>query len=478
MPDGIDVSSYNRAPLPTALDTVQKLGNLQQQKQQIESGALTIDKQKLDLINQHYGYLIRELNSLPPEADAKQLSDVAINASKMGLLKPEMVAQFIRQIPTDPKQIPAFKEKTMGTLLDTQAAINWQHGIPGMITNQQTDTPVVTSSRFGIRATGAPIQRQIPPTTPTYDQNQIPTLQGPTPAQAAPGTVTGPLPAVRPNVAMPPPVGTANAMYEAQPQPATTAVPVPRPKPALPVQAPMELTPNARVAQGYPAPTGPRVGFAPGVQQAEDTAGAAGGAQLAEARKASATYQRDIYPLAQAISAVERLGTKGTGPGTETINHIKSFILSNVPGVKESDLSEVKDFDKAKKYFTDFVNQNSNTGTNDKLAAAFAGNPSVNISNAAAVDVAKAAFALRNMQQAQYLEWENMGRPAAEYPRWLAQQNNKVDPRAFGIEYMDQNAKAKLLKQLDRNPKEKALFEQSLQLGLKHGLIKPISGSE
>ena len=123
--------------------------------------------------------------------------------------------------------------------------------------------------------------------------------------------------------------------------------------------------------------------------------------------KTAARYQRDIFPLKEAIPALERLGTKGTGPGTETINNIKSFVLSNVPGVKESDFNgTVGDYDKAKKYLTDFVNQTGSTGTNDKLAAAFAGNPSVHISNAAAQDVAKSALALRRMQQAQIIEFE------------------------------------------------------------------------
>jgi len=49
----VDTSSYARPGAPVnALDQMQKYGNLQQQKQQIESGALTIDKQKLDLVNQ------------------------------------------------------------------------------------------------------------------------------------------------------------------------------------------------------------------------------------------------------------------------------------------------------------------------------------------------------------------------------------------------------------------------------------------
>ena len=170
---------------------------------------------------------------------------------------------------------------------------------------------------------------------------------------------------------------------------------------------------------GPPRPTGPVTGLAPGVAEAETRAGGASGEQLAHARTAASNYQRDIFPLTQAIPALERLGTKGTGPGTEEINQLKSFILSNVPGVKPEDFSgTVEDYDKAKKYLTDFVNQTGNTGTNDKLAASFCWKSKCSISNAAAVDVAKSALALRKMQQAAIINFERLGLPASQFSRY------------------------------------------------------------
>ena len=224
---------------------------------------------------------------------------------------------------------------------------------------------------------------------------------------------------------------------------------------------------------GPPRPTGPVTGLAPGVAEAETRAGGASGEQLAHARIAASNYQRDIFPLTQAIPALERLGTKGTGPGTEEINQLKSFILSNVPGVKSEDFKgTVADYDKAKKYLTDFVNQTGSTGTNDKLAAAFAGNPSVGISNAAAVDVAKSALALRKMQQAAIINFERLGLPASQFSRYMTQTMNTLDPRAFGFDLIKDAKKQKaLIDDLKSKPAEAENFRKSYELAKSLGMI-------
>src|SRR5262249_38844427 len=158
------------------------------------------------------------------------------------------------------------------------------------------------------------------------------------------------------------------------------------------------------------------------------------------------------------------LGSKGTGPGTETTNHLKSFLITNVPGVSQSSFNgTVEDYDKAKKYLTDFVNQNGNTGTNDKLAAAFAGNPSVGISNAAAVDVAKSALALRRMKQAQLVEFEKSGLPDSEFAKWASRWQINHDPRAFGFDMMTVPQRNAVLNSIsDKKGKEGAASPRDL----------------
>ncbi len=175
----------------------------------------------------------------------------------------------------------------------------------------------------------------------------------------------------------------------------------------------------------------------PGQSDAAQRAGAGSGEELVGARQRSLNYQQEVFPLEQAIPALEKLGTKGTGPGTESVDHLKSFVLSNIPGADFKGLKDdVATYDKAKKDLTDFVNQNGNSGTNDKLAAALAGNPSVNISNAAAVDVAKSALALRRMKQAQLVAFEHSGLPESEYAKFASKWNVGADSRAYGFDLM------------------------------------------
>lgn len=193
-------------------------------------------------------------------------------------------------------------------------------------------------------------------------------------------------------------------------------------------------------------PQGAAIGVAPGTAEAQTEVARGSGEQLKDDLKQSATYRRSVFPLEQAIPALESLGKKGTGPGTEQINNIKSFAQSmGVPGI---DMNKIEDYDKAKKYLTDYVNQNGNSGTNDKLAASFAGSPSTTISNAAAIDVAKAALALSRMKQAQVLEFQSTGLPAAQYSAWASKWGVAQDPRAFGYDLMSPEAQQKLVSSL------------------------------
>lgn len=216
---------------------------------------------------------------------------------------------------------------------------------------------------------------------------------------------------------------------------------------------------------------GVQTALPPGVVGAKETAGQASGAGLSRAREEAIDYQRQVFPLEQAIPALEKLGTTGTGPGTETVNHLKSFVQSMVPG---ADFKGIKDnveaYDKAKKYLTDFVNQTGNSGTNDKLAAAFAGNPSVNISNAAATDVAKAALSLRRMKQAQLLAFENSGLPESDYAKFAGKWNTSHDPRAYGFDLMSVDQRRKVLESLPENKRD--LLKMDVQDAVTNNLFR------
>lgn len=219
------------------------------------------------------------------------------------------------------------------------------------------------------------------------------------------------------------------------------------------------------------------VAAVPGAAEAQVQTGAGSGAALNDARQRGLNYRQEVFPLETAIPALEKLGKTGTGPGTEEFNHVKSFLQSaGIPGL---DTDKIKNFDEAKKYLTDFVNQNGNTGTNDKLAAAFAGNPSVGVSNAAAVDVAKSALTLRRMKQAQLVEFEKSGLPDSEYTKWASQWNVGHDPRAYGFDLMKPEQRVAVLNSIsDKKGKDGAasprdLFKLQVTSAHNAGIVDP-----
>jgi len=210
---------------------------------------------------------------------------------------------------------------------------------------------------------------------------------------------------------------------------------------------------------------------APGEVEAQQKAGGGSGEMLTAERARASNYRREVYPLEQAIPALERLGKTGTGPGTEEVNKIKSFLQSvGVPGI---DVNKIKDFDEAHKYLTDWVTANGDSSTNDKLAAAFASNASTKISNAAAVDVAKAALALRRMKQAQLEEFEASGLPESQYGKWAAKWNREQDPRVYGWDYMNDSQKKAFLQSVT-GPKRDLLIMQ-LHRAADNGFVDPAS---
>jgi hypothetical protein len=236
-------------------------------------------------------------------------------------------------------------------------------------------------------------------------------------------------------------------------------------------------------AAGYGAPgatpgTMP-IALPPGRGEAQTATGLQGGQQLAADRSTAANYRREVFPLEQAIPALENLGKTGTGPGTEQINQVKSFLQSSGAGALLGiDPTKIKDFDEAKKYLTDWVMATGSTGTNDKLAAAFSSNANVGISNAAASDVAKSALSLRRMKQAQTVEFANTGLPDSDYTKWASTWNIAQDPRAYGVDMMGPQQKQRLLTNLNQpgNQADKARFLASLRIADSNRLTSPKGG--
>lgn len=391
---------------------------------------------QLDLVKDQVAQLVNGFSTLAslPDINPSHFAEFGQRMVDEGLITPDIYQLEMKQVMAaqgDPQKLRQLAGNYSLRALDAGQKFSAQYGAPEMINTGNQFLPVAVSPLTGVSPLGAPIQQTLSPS-----QLAAPAQIGITP-QGQPIT------------------GTTGQFLE------KTGV---NPLTAMPSQAPNALMPQGSAPQQQGVVTT----LPMGQSEAMQAVGQEAGKELADARTREAKFQADILPLQKAIPALEALGTTGTGPGTEQINEIKSFLASmGVPGV---DLDKIQKFDEARKYLTQYAQTVGDTGTNDKLAASFAGNPSVGISNAAAVDVAKTALTLRKYQNAQLRAFEQMGLPESQFTQFATQFAANQDPRAYGIDMMSPEARKALIEGLDGA--EKSKFVQSLKTAIGLGLVK------
>lgn len=424
----VDTSIYPKAPAPNAfLDTARGYVDL------ARSGT-AYQQDQLNLVKDQVGQLVNVFSGLAadPNLSVDTIASQGQRLVDLGLIAPEQLATELKAIP--PGATGDDLRKMMGNYalraLDAGQRFTAQYGTPQMVDTGNALVPTTVSPMTGIHPIGQPIQKTLSPT-----ELATPTTIGTTEAgQPITGT-TGQLlekAGVNPLTAMPMPSQGGNALMPSGPGVVT----------ALPA----------------------------GDIAAMEETGRAAGQDLSAARVREAKFQQEVTPLVKAIPALEALGQTKTGVGSEQMNEIRSFLVTL--GVANADaIEDTKLYDEARKYLTQFAQANGDTNTNDKLAAAFAGNPSTSISNAAAVDVAKTALALRKLQNAQLMAFEGAGLPDSQFSKFASQFNATQDPRAYGIDMMSPEARAKLIGSLKGD--EKARFAQSLRTAIQLGLVQP-----
>jgi hypothetical protein len=460
-----DTSTYPRAPMPvSALDTYSKL-------QQNESNALTINKQKLDLINTQFGLMNNELSNLASnpnatkEDAAKRLTNFA-NTYKF----PAEVTQHMLGELNDAPSVKTFAETALRRGMDVNTKINQTYGTNAIQNDNATsyqgvDKPVMQGGGF-TPATQAPLQ--VPPTQPNVNnQRTLPNGQ-PNPNYLQPGIV-GPTaaPGFRPS-----PRGL--------PVQAPSAAPMPLARPRLPVQAPPAVS----------GPTGPTVqtghdfnqrfagepvvtGAAPGVAAAIGEVGTQSGKDYAAALTRAGNIQADLQPDLAVMEIVKGKKPGDFGPGTDSLNQLKKIAVSWLPSVDKKIIEDSSDYDTVKKYLVQGARSAGNTGTNDQLAAAFEANPNTTMNTATIENIVKSRIALKKMEAAQVLLAKEQGVAPDQFSSWKAKNQNVLDPRAFGFNMMDRTAQNKLIETLKKNPKAFQKFETSLQFAHDAELIAP-----
>jgi hypothetical protein len=459
----LDTSFYPKAPQNSLIDTLSTVAGIKnlaeqnkllqgQQKQQ----DISIDQAKVDLAHKHYEGLANLVGSIAqdPRAGTAEgpalIQQYAANAVKLGYVTPEAADAALSTMPQDPTQIPQWLQTMNTQILDGAQRFGQIYGTPTMINDGSRIVPATVSPITGVRPIGAPIEQTLSPET-RADLVQTKDAQGRTVLVPKGNVLTQA--GINPMTAQPQsaPTGQENRLIPATAAPSVESQPLP----AAQTQNPL----GGVVAS--PAPS---------ELETLSRASAASTDKFNQDIAREGAFQQDILPLEKARDALVALGTTGTGPGTEQLNEVRSFLTSM--GII-SPTEELQNFDKARKYLVQYARGAGDVGTNDKLAAAFAGNPSLGISNAAAVDVVKTAISLRRFQNAQVRAFATTGDSPAEYNKWMTEFNSKQDPVAYGFDMMDGAQRQKYFKGL--SAPEKTKFLSSLKTATELGVIAPPS---
>lgn len=438
----VDTSSYPKPPaLPaqrSALEVAKDLGGLKQQQQQIESGALTINKQKLDQTNQALGYMTRAMGSLGPNATKEQYLAVGMNAVKMGLVPENMLHIYEERLKAAPTS-QAFYNEFMTTAADHQQQIEYHLGTPGTLDTGNATQPIVSSPKpgFGIRSTGLPIARQLPPGTPQYDENNRQIYRGVEPSQNAPGMV--PMPPPAPGIKLP--IASSPTLQ-------------PGFKSDLSKETPNQVVQD----RGQPAFAGPSPLFEEGKK-----------AYSEDQSNASARMMR-VKPAAQALQLMQSPGFL-SGPGTEqftkAVAGLKAWGL--IDTAAENDPTAIRQ--EVSKKLAQYVSGNPVGQRSDAaqiLAEASNPNPKVQILPAL-MKLTKDAIILDRVEAAKpnaftTKDYENYIKHRGTFPQ-------SIDERAFGLDFekdggekLVDEMKKKLKSNNVKDRKEAEKFARSLQL--------------
>lgn len=417
---GVDTSIYNNVSKP--FDPFEMAGK-----------AVQLQRQHVELVNTQMNTMRSTLGALyaKPDLSTKDIIDATGKLVAVGAIKPQQAAVELSNAPKDPAQLRGWIGNHLATAAANHQQFQMMTGTP-MVTNngqqqQFMNVNPLTGQVNRMGGNGATVQNMLSPG------------EAASPVQGPPDAMTG-APTVMPKAGFAERTGVApRGQYTGAGQ---------------------------RLGMGGSMP----VGLPPGQGEAQTTVGGQSGKQLADDLQMAGSHKQAIYPLTQAIGALEKLGTTGTGPGTETVNQIRSFLQSAGMPMPKSSGDATKDYDEARKYLVQFAMQSGGGGgTNDRLAAAFSGNPSTGISNAAATDVAKSAVALARSKAAAPAEFARSGLPESKYSSWLADYNKRIDPVAFGADIMGPDKVRAYVSKL--SPQDKKRFADTLRTAASAGVI-------
>lgn len=446
----IDTKSYDYK-VDDPLAKAKQFGDLEQQN-------IAISQAKLKQMNDQFALMNQELSGLAdPEGNngkpftKDQARERLLNFAKTYGFKPEVTQHMIGELDASPN-VPTFARKSMIRGMDTNQRINNLYRIPGMYSNGQTDQPTATSPMLNGGApvaTGAPIQRQLPPTTPVVDETGQPRLQGPTPAVTPPGTVAGPQGGL--------------------------PFPVSRPVPTETIRKPMgdtgttiNKTPNDVVGDRFPGPNGPASGQSPLFAQG-----------LAEYTKDQTEAGNRALAIKNLIQAYPLISSKGflSGPGTEAFTKgaaaLKTWGFLDID--EKSDPTAIRQ--EVNKKLANYISS-SPIGQRSDAAQALkeAASPSAKVQILPALkQLVKDAVALERVQIAMPNAFE--GQSYQNYIKHKGTFPQSVDEKAFNLDMQEDGGKSivdEMSKRLakNKNDSQALKFFRSLEIADKQRMYK------
>jgi hypothetical protein len=460
----VDTSSY---PKPTAqpslLDSVQKFGNIQAQK-------LNIDQAKLDQANQALGYMVRAMGSLGPNASKEDYAKAAQNAVDQGLVPQQQENVFLQHLQNAPDS-PTFYRQFMSSAMESQKQIEMHTGI----NSQQNDnanqyqgkTNVVTG---GFQPT-TQLPTQMPPGTPTVNDAQQKGYTGPV---GPPGVIQSQqparLPVAAPNAPVIAPIPANVAPRQALPVASPSAAPSAAPLPAGPVNPAINgqssnfggKVVGATVEPNKPAfiPSEPKPMFEEGKKLYTND-------QLMATQKATS-----LKPLEEAYDLAKNVAT---GAGTETLNKARAY-LTNAGLMSADEKNPTVIYQMLNKNLAQFIDKNGSRSDAD-LAVKESGNANAKTQLQPALlhmvqkIIGRERIEIARSQSFKGNDYENYSAHSASFP-------TSQDERAYSLDKMPPNEarnlysdmKAKALKGNAEGVKFINSLNNAVQLHLVNGL--------
>lgn len=226
-------------------------------------------------------------------------------------------------------------------------------------------------------------------------------------------------------------------------------------------------------AGGVSNATGVRPSLGPAEQAAQSAMGQKSADQYAAELQSAGGFGTRMFNLQKAFTGLQNADT---GPGSDTVNTARSFLMAHGPQALQSlgivDPNKIQSYDEANKYLTQYAMNQAGAlgeGTDAKLATTLSGNANTHISNLAAQDVVKANMALERMNQAAVNSFQQTGLSPSKYSAWKAQFASRVDPRVFAWDTLDADKKQAAYKSM--NDAQRKQFTAQYNWALQNGFI-------